>query len=175
MAIEIKVGDRIAWVDLRGQDGNLPAEFRGRGRGGKPCVEAPDPGPFQIQRHGIGQDALEMRDRHVGHAFKVQAVLFGDLDIVAQAGDLVQHHAPRPGHTAEDRHEDHIDRKQRAERQRHGQGAAMLQVHAHQQYRKARQNRQRGQAADHGRGLAVMAPVQNTCAASAARPPPGSG
>ena len=23
MAIEIKVGDRIAWVDLRGQDGNL--------------------------------------------------------------------------------------------------------------------------------------------------------
>ena len=105
-----------------------------------------------------------MRDRHVGHAFKVQAVLFGDLDIVAQAGDLVQHHAPRPGHTAEDRHEDHIDRKQRAERQRHGQGAAMLQVHAHQQYRKARQNRQRGQAADHGRGLAVMAPGPEQCA-----------
>ena len=23
MAIEIKVGDRTAWVDLRGQDGNL--------------------------------------------------------------------------------------------------------------------------------------------------------
>ena len=51
MAIEIKVGDRIAWVDLRGQDGNL-LEIEVDGRILKVDVMHTADGTFSILENG---------------------------------------------------------------------------------------------------------------------------